>query len=240
MSEPPPIPPRDASKPPPLPKDSAPRGRWRAADGRRKGIVIALIAVGATVGFFVLAIVAVALIFGLTAREFEVTETIRECVVTAKDLEEWFEVEARPEFQSWDGERYIDRSVQLYYFYEDPVDSIYLNCNLTEEPKVSDAIFAYEIEWGGLNLGNRIGESVIELESADEVFRWGDRSRFAYQLLDGERYGFAFVGRKGGKVFFVDCWGVLLEDREDVAAFLQPHLDAFEAISLMDEASPES
>ncbi|MEM6278285.1 MAG: hypothetical protein AAF733_02325 [Verrucomicrobiota bacterium] len=198
---------------------------------RRRTILTIILAVGAIVVGFVVLVIGVAALFWLTASELEVTDEVEAAVVTIRDMEKWFEFEAKPELEEWDSDYFFDRSVNVYYFYDDPDEAIYLNCNLTYEPKVSDAILMYQIEWNGLRLSNQIrpGEN-IELEESD-IFSWGDTSRFAFQRLDGERYGFAFVGRKGGKVFFLDCWGMVLEDEEEIAQFLQPHLDALEAVS---------
>lgn len=243
MSSPPPIPPRDSRgvTPPPVPGTKEAGQVYRAAEGRRKGVLIAIVAVVASVVLVLGLIVAFAAFYGFTAKDFEVNDAVRACVLTAADAGEWFEMDVKPELEEWDAEQYIDRSVQLYYYYNDEEESVYLNCNLTEEPKRSDAVMSYQIEWNGLKLTNRFGPgSTIGLEEADEVFRWGDESKFAFQILEGERYGFAFVTRKGGKVFFLDCWGLLLEDPEEIADFITPHLEQLDSISLMDEAARES
>ncbi|MDB4142321.1 hypothetical protein N9733_02520 [Akkermansiaceae bacterium] len=94
-------------------------------------------------------------------------------------------------------------------------------------------MISYVAEWQALKLGNNIGEVDAGLEEADELFSWGDDSKFAFQVTENERYGFAFITRKGNKVYFVDAWGLFLEDPAEISAFLTPKLDLFDAESYL-------
>lgn len=201
-----------------------------AAKGRRKGVLIAVGAIGCGVVLFGGLIVGLTMLFLFTAEEMELSEGEKACIVTIDDVAEWFELEIDRDNESWDNERYFDNSVQIYYSYYDVIDEeVQISCNLTIERKTSDARMMYNMEWGGMKVTNRLlGEDSIELEMANEVFEWGDESKFAFQTVDDERFGFAFVGRKGLKVFFLDCWGVVLEDPEEIREFLTPHLEQYE------------
>ncbi|MDF1852550.1 MAG: hypothetical protein P1U85_17055 [Verrucomicrobiales bacterium] len=218
--------------PPPLPANAAGALGAAPADTRRKTVLAIIIGVVVAIVLGVIGIVGFAAIYLFSAEELELSEDVLEAVVTVEDAEEWFEIEVNKDFEEWDTDRYFDGSAQIYYYYNDEADSIYINCNLTYEPKRSDALMAYGIEWGGLKLSNRMGPGdPIEIEEQSDLFSWGDASRFAFQKLDGERYGIAFVARKGGKVFFLDLWGLVLEEEDEIAEFLLPHLEALERAS---------
>ncbi len=204
-------------------------GASRKVAGRRKTVLAVVIGVSVSVVGLLVMIVGFALVYGFSAQELEITKEVEASVLTIDDAAEWFELDIKPELEEWSTDLYFDRSAQVYYYYNDEEESIYLNCNLTYEPKRSDALMSYQIEWGGLKLTNRIGPGEpITLEERSEMFQWGDASRFAFQLYEEERYGMAFVTRKGGKVFFLDCWGMVLEDEGEIAGFLEPHLEALE------------
>ncbi|MEM9281745.1 MAG: hypothetical protein AAGA96_07965 [Verrucomicrobiota bacterium] len=222
---PPPLP----TGPPPVPKDGA--AAERAASVRKRTVLSIVIAVAVIVVGFGALVIGIGALYFVTADELAMTPELESAVVTIHDMEKWFEIEVRPELEEWETEYYFDRSANVMYFYDDSDAGIYLNCNLTYEPKSSDARMMYQLEWGGLKLGNRLGPGEdIELEDASELFAWGDQSKFAFQNLEGERYGFAFLGRKRGKIFFIDSWGLVLEDPDEIADFLQPHLEAFETL----------
>ena len=158
------------------------------------GLVVAVV-----VGL--IGIVAFAALYMFSAQELEISEEVMDAVLTVEDAEEWFEIDIKKELEEWDSERYFDGSAQIYYYYNDEEESIYINCNLTYEPKRSDALMAYGIEWGGLKLSNQVGPGdPIGLDEQSDLFEWGDASKFAFQTLDGEPYGLAFVARKDGKV----------------------------------------
>jgi len=188
--------------------------------------VIAFIASGVV---FIVGAIGLGLIYTVSAGDVEVSEAIEAAVLTIHDAAEWFDLDVKPELEEWDTDYYFDQSAHVAYYYNDEEESLYLNCNLIYEPKRSDALVAYGIEWGGLRLYNRIGPGdPILLEEQSDLFRWGDASRFAFQLHEGERYGMAFVARKGGKVFFLDCWGLVLEEASEIAAFIGPRLEALD------------
>ena len=109
-----------------------------------------------------------------------------------------------------------------------------LSCTITIERKASDALTSYITEWQALKLGNHLNEADVELKEANEIFSWGDDSKFAFQVSENERYGFSFITRKEKKIYFVDAWGLLLEDPDEVSAFLTPKLELFDAESYQD------
>lgn len=226
---PPEIPERSPS-PPSLPPSQPPAqtAPSPAHNGTKTVLAVVIGLIGAAV-LGVIGLVAFVVFFMLSASDLDISDEIRAAVLTVEDAEKWFEIETKENLEEWDAERYFDGSAQVYYFYNDEEESIYINCNLTYEPKQSDALVAYGIEWGGLKLANRVGyDDPIKIDEQSDLFEWGDASRFAFQSIDGEINGMAFVARKDGKVFFLDLWGMVLEDADEIEEFILPHLEALE------------
>ena len=98
-------------------------------------VVIGLI-VAAVLG--VIGLVAFVAFIMLSASDLEISDEIRAAVLTVEDAEKWFEIETKENLEEWDAERYFDGSAQVYYFYNDEEESIYINCNLTYEPGRTD------------------------------------------------------------------------------------------------------
>lgn len=231
MDTTPPEIPKSTPAPPPLPSRAVSGAAAASTDTRRKTVLGVVIGLVVAIILGLILVVAVAGLYLFSAQELELSDEVLEAVLTVDDAEEWFEIDIKREFEEWDAERYFDGSAQVYYYYNDDAGSIYINCNLTYEPKRSDALMAYGIEWGGLKLSNNVGPGEsIQLDEQSDLFQWGDASKFAFQTLDGEPYGMAFVARKDGKVFFLDLWGMVLEEPEEIEEFLLPHLDALDAL----------
>ncbi|MDA7877511.1 hypothetical protein N9A89_05530 [Akkermansiaceae bacterium] len=208
------------TNPPPLPPTAPKRSRWK----------IPLIVIGSIFGVLLL-IVALGALFLFTARDFEPPASQKETVLTVAYAVDFFEIDQSLGTEEWDCEKYIDGSLQIYYLYSDEATA--LDCTILIERNMSDAVISYVAEWQALKLGNSIGEADAGLEEANELFSWGDDSKFAFQVTENERYGFAFITRKGNKVCFVDAWGLLLEDPAEISAFLTPKLELFDAESYL-------
>ncbi|MGE9266879.1 MAG: hypothetical protein ACQKBY_02185 [Verrucomicrobiales bacterium] len=204
--------------PPPLPAKSR-FGRWKV-------LLIVLGALGAAALLFV----GSTALFMLTAQSYEPTAEQRAAVLTVEDVEAWYEIDLNEGEETWEATRYLDTSKEIFYFYTD--EDISLDCTITIERNRSDAVTSYLAEWAALKLGNRVdGGGKIGLEREDAFFSWGDTSQFAFQTYEGERHGFVFITRSGNQIFFVDAWGFLIDEREEMAAFLTPKLRKFEATS---------
>ncbi|MDA7506121.1 hypothetical protein N9920_02775 [Akkermansiaceae bacterium] len=208
------------TNPPPLPPTAPKPSRWK----------VPLILIGSILGVLLL-IVGFAVLFALTARDFEPSASQKETVLTADYASDFFEIDPSLGTEEWDCEKYIDGSIQIYYFYSD--EAIVLDCTITIERNTSDALTSYFAEWQTLKLTNNIGGADAILEEVNEVFSWGDDSKFAFQVTENERYGFAFITRKGNKVYFVDAWGLVLDDPDEISAFLTPKLELFDAESYL-------
>ncbi len=208
-----------ATAPPPLPHEKRRRAfRWK----------IPLIIIGGILGCLLL-LAAIGALYVFTARDFTPNDAQKEAVVTAAYASEWFDLNLLEGTESWDCKRYFDRSKEIFYYYAE--EYITLDCTLTIERNIADASVSYAMEWQALKLGNRFEESAIKIEYDNDIFRWGDLSKFAFQSIDGERNGFAFIARKGTKVFFIDAWGLLFDDPSTISDFLTPKLEQYERTS---------
>ncbi|MDB4470119.1 hypothetical protein N9046_07290 [Akkermansiaceae bacterium] len=167
-----------------------------------------------------------------SASEFDPSTSQKESVITIDYASEFFLIDRDAGVEEWDFERFIDGSIQIYYLYVD--ESTSLDCTISVERNRGDALASYIAEWQTLKLRNKFSEVKIEIEAKDEVFAWGDDSKFGFQLADDTRNGFAFIARKDNKIYFVDAWGLLLEDPEEISEFITPKLKIFAAESYLE------
>ncbi|MDA7539253.1 hypothetical protein N8544_02995 [Akkermansiaceae bacterium] len=203
--------------PPSVPKSS----RWK----------VPLIVIGVIVGLLIVFGIQIAF-WIFSAREFEPSTSQKESVITIDYVSEFFLIDKDAGTEEWNCERFIDGSIQIYYLYV--YESTSLDCTISIERNRGDALASYIAEWQTLKLRNEFSEVKIKIEATDEVFAWGDDSKFAFQLADDTRNGFAFIARKNNKVYFVDAWGILLEDPEEISEFLTPKLKIFAAESYLE------
>ncbi|MCU0778978.1 MAG: hypothetical protein MUF86_15115 [Akkermansiaceae bacterium] len=206
--------------PPPLPKRPS-AWRWVLLFA---GGVLALAGVAATAWF---------LYFHLGTREIELNDEQRAALHQAADLQEWYAFEVDEGCETWTGERMFDGAVELSYEYDDPRDEApYLNASLHYEPKLSDSAANFMVLWQGAKLGLKFSGTNSGLEERSDLFRWGDASRMAFLTQDGGRYGILFCARKGRRVYLLITSGAVLEDPEELDAFLRPKLESAAAVAI--------
>jgi hypothetical protein len=151
----------------------------------------------------------------------------------AADLQEWYEFEVDEGCETWTGERLFDGAVELAYEYDDPRDEApYLNASLHYEPRLSDAVANFTLLWQGAKLGVRFSDTETRVEERHDLFRWGDASRLAFLTNDGARNGMIFCARKGRRVYLLMTGGAVLEEAEELDAFLRPKLEAAAAVKI--------
>jgi hypothetical protein len=206
--------------PPPIPPCATKSSRWK----------VPLIVIGVITGLLILFVIQVAF-WVFSARDFEPTKSQKDSVITIDYAAEFFTINRESGTEEWSCERYIDGSIQIYYLYSDELTA--LDCTISVERNKSDALASYIAEWQTLKLANKISETEIVLEEVNEVFSWGDGSKFAFQVSDNSRNGFAFITRKGNKIYFVDAWGLLLETPDEISKFLTPKLELFDTESYL-------
>jgi hypothetical protein len=130
--------------------------------------------------------------------------------------------------------RYLDDSFEIEYEYDLPQneEAPYLSYNLTFEPSESDASTTYVSLWGGTKVAFYVfGEIQVEVEEKNELFRWGDQSRFGLLLAEGKPFGNVFVAKKGKRVVYLLVSGIYFDDSENVTAFLAPYLERLDAFA---------
>jgi len=211
--------------PPPLPK-------------RRSAWGFVLMFAGGALAFAAIVAAAWFLYSELGTQVIELTDDQRAALHQAVDLQEWYEFEVDEGCEIWTGERLFDGAVELGYEYDDPRDEApYLNASLHYEPKLSDSVTIFTVLWQGAKLGVRFSDTTTRVEEQHDLFRWGDASRFGFLTQNGERYGIVFCARKGRRVYLLMTSGAVLEDAEDLDAFLRPKLEAAFAVAI-DGAKP--
>ena len=175
------------------------------------------------------AVLAFGAFYLLSARDFTPTPAQKECLVTASELSKVFPLTVDPAAETWSAERYFDGSLEIDYEYDDlSATAIYINSTVSVDPNISDAKISATSYWQGFKLGTNLAGASVDFEEANHIYRWGDSSRFAFLKTSGSRYAFAFIARKGTRVFFVSVYNTLLEDPSEIEAFLKPVLDRFE------------
>ena len=130
--------------------------------------------------------------------------------------------------------RYLDDSFEIEYEYDLPQDgeAPYLSYNLSFEPSESDASTTYVSLWGGTKVAFYVfGEVQVEVEEKNELFHWGDQSRFGLLLAEGKPFGNLFVAKKGKRVVYLLVSGIYFNDSDDVSAFLAPYLERLDAFA---------
>lgn len=205
--------------PPPLP----PRKSRRTLHWIIPVAIVAFCLILAAVG-----LISLGFYYALSTSEIDLNEKQKACLVTIEDVSVNYEIKILDEATTLSAERYQDGSVRVDYLYDDPnEEAVQLQCVLMTEVDISSANLAYNIEWAALKAANQFVNTDIELRTDNSKFQWGDRSTFAIQESEGEGNGFAFVSRKGKRVFFIDCWGLPIEDPAEISDILLPHLERF-------------
>jgi len=115
--------------------------------------------------------------------------------------------------------------------YEHVDSSSYVYSSIDEEEFIEEAEGAYAILLSDLD---------PDFEPHDELFRWGDVSRFCVYAPDGEPSGYAFVGRRGTRVVWAEWGGLLYEPMttDELGGFLGPIVERMGSHMLSPPKSP--
>ena len=171
-------------------------------------------------------------LFMVTAQDEALSADDEAALLTVSVLAEWME-DYSPDLskETLSKTRYLDRSYDVDYEFDDAGNDVapYLMCSVTVEPKRSGALISYKAMQTGLNIGfgSQAGASQVE---RNDLFRWGDRSRFCILAADGSPVGNSFTAVKGKRVFLVTFSGVFFDDPVAIRDLLVPHLDALERL----------
>ena len=173
----------------------------------------------------VVLIVAAGFLFIYTATDLEVTERDKSVILEAHELAEWTgDFEPISENEEFLKQRYIDRTHDLEYTYED--DNVYLYNLHTVEKRTADAVAGYAVTVAANKFSLKSDE--VELVLRNDLYSWGDRSEFYLLKFEGEFYGMLFMGRDDHRYAEVFVSGYYTEDPADLKTLFDPPLNAFE------------
>jgi hypothetical protein len=167
-------------------------------------------------------------LFLVTAKEEPVTATERQLVVDAGKLSQCMEgFSPNPQYESITKTKYLDRSYDIEYQYDAPEDSDdpFIYCCLTVERKLNDAMTTYGIAWQTCKMMTWGADADVKYVDHNEVFNWGDKSRFAIIEVNAQPAGNLFVAREGTIVVEVMVLGVYFDAKEGFELFVQPTLN---------------
>ena len=171
-------------------------------------------------------------LFMVTAQDEALSADDEAALLTVSVLAEWME-DYSPDLseETLSKTRYLDRSYDVNYEFGDAGNDVapYLMCSVTVERKRSDALISYKALQTGFNVGfgSQAGTSQVE---RNDLFQWGDRSRFYILEADGTPVGNSFTTVKGKRVFMVNFSGVFFVNPVAIRNLLVPHLDALERL----------
>jgi hypothetical protein len=121
--------------------------------------------------------------------------------------------------------KWLDGSTEVEYEF-DAIDELglpYLFSSAERHPSKSDACMSFSAG----NLGLKIGG--VELTERNDLFSFGDKSRFGILVNEGEPVGNYFAMCHGKTAFMVIVGGVYFDDTESWTELVQPTLDALVA-----------
>ena len=126
---------------------------------------------------------------------------------------------------------FLDDSYELNYVYDDPENAAapYLAYTVTFEGSAVDAKTTYASSWGGTQAALFLGGGDVSVEEQNDLFSWGERSRFAVLTSDGRPFGNVFVGRNGTRVVYFLLAGLYFDEPAAIRQLLETHLKRLEA-----------
>lgn len=220
-----------ASRPTPRPRprpEGAPRSASRSRPRPRPWLwILGLVPVG-LVGVLA-AFLALGALFNMTGSEETLAPGERELLLDIGHLAAWMQGYA-PNLagETVTKTRYLDHSYEIQYTYEIPEDESapYLSYMLNFEPTETDANSTYFSLWGGSRIAfYAFGAADVQVDENDDLFRWGDESRFGILRSRGRPFGNVFVARRGKTVVYLLVTGIYFEDGQSVSALLTPYLE---------------
>ncbi len=127
-------------------------------------------------------------------------------------------------FESFKREQWIDGSLMVEYEFQAPdeLDLPYIYSIAERHPSARDACASYSA--GNIGYTLRIGRDTLSVR--DDLFRFGDKSRFALLVNDDNPYGNYFGMCHGKTAFMVTIGGFYFDDGELWAELINPTLDA--------------
>ena len=208
----------DLGMPPVLPPSSPPAPRKS-----RTWLFIVLSLAGAAV-----LVVGAGALFVLTAKEQPLSAKDKAALLTVEDVAMWMkDFSPNKSLESFSKKKCLDGSYEIEYEFDDPTneDAPYVMCSIAMEPKASDALISYRAMQAGLNIGFGAEEGVEQAERND-LFQWGDSSKFCLLETEGVPVGVVFSARKETRVFLISISDVYFDDSAAIEELLGEKLRA--------------
>ena len=176
-------------------------------------------------GFALLGACAIGVVLA-PGKDFPVTDADREVVVRATDLEGWLSTEVDETLAKMTKKRDLFGTYELEYEYDG--DGLYVTTIATFDKTESDARTTFSMSKIGFGVG-LLSEQKMQKVERNDLFSGGDKS-VVYELeMDGTSVGNAVLVRKDARTLFVIFVGPHIDDADELAELLDPHLFAMEA-----------
>jgi hypothetical protein len=180
------------------------------------------------------AFVGLGTLYNMTGTEETLAPGERELMLDIGHLAGWMEGYA-PDLadETVTKTRYADHSYDIQYTYEVPTDDSapYLSYMLNFEPTETDADSTYFSLWGGSKVAFfAFGAMDVAVDEQDDLFRWGDESRFGVLRTEGKPFGNVFIAKRGKTVVYLLVTGIYFEDADNLSALLTPYLEKLDAL----------
>lgn len=196
---------------------------------KKKTIRTILIVVPLGLVGLVVLVLALGIFMEMTATEEPPSQAERQLVVDIEALSEFLAFEPRLQYQKVVKRTFLDDTYEIDYQYDNPHESPYLESSLSVDSDEIGAEATYFGVWSGSKMGIHFASDVeVDVTERNDLFSWGDQSRFALLQVDGRTTGYLFVGRKGKKVFHLLIGGVYFDVASDFKALVEPVLERVE------------
>lgn len=168
------------------------------------------------------------IVFGMWTESLPITQTDREVVIGAEAIGEYTDA-LNPSVaeETFYKEKYLDGSVELTYDYDDTMldEGVYISYTIHVEKTKEDANTTYSLMWGVATASMKLGGgSSAGVEERNDIFAWGDRSRFGLITYDGQPAGNILTAQVGNKVIVFMLAGVYFDDGA-FAEMARPYLE---------------
>ena len=215
----------------PFAQDPMPKAKGSASKVVLVVMGLTVVSAVVTCGGLAVMLVGGGVLFALATSEEPVTAQERSVVMDIEHLAQWMDYTPDKRGESLTKTRYIDDSYDVEYEFDlpDDPDAPFLSCTVTVERKMTDTHISYGASWAGVNLGMAMVDQEVDVVERNDLFTWGDASRFAILEADGQPFGNAFITRKDTHIFYVLWSGVYFDDSETIAEVLSEPLSQLSA-----------
>lgn len=200
----------------------------RSSSGSSKTPLIIGLAVLAGLAALATLVIGVAFVYIYSSQQVPVSSEERAELLDIETLAEWVEdFSPSLEFEIVTKTEYWDKTTEISYEYDSPgdIDPYYLMYTIHRERDPSDAWALYGTLWVGTQAGLMLADGEVQIAERNDLFKWGDRSRFGLIQADGHDIGNVFVGTKDETVFYCVFSGVYFDEAGPVSEILLPRLE---------------